>query len=119
MSSLLIAGILLFLVPAGAAAQVVPPQQRRIVAPLLPAQTLTRLANELSGELALQHIEELVTTHGYSNDLDRTAYILRPGETAPPEEIQRMWRTTRAAVEAARRAMKPASRSPDLVPTCG
>ncbi len=48
-----------------------------------------------------------VTTYGYSNDLDRTAYILRPGEAAPPEEIQRMWRTTRASVEAARRAMKP------------
>ncbi len=60
MSSLLIAGILLVLVPSGAAAQVVPPQQRRIAAPLLPPQTLTRLANELSGELALQHIEELV-----------------------------------------------------------
>lgn len=48
-----------------------------------------------------------VTTQGYSNDLDRTAYILRPGETKPPPEIQRMWQTLRTAVEAARQAMKP------------
>lgn len=48
-----------------------------------------------------------VTTHGYSNDLDRTAYILRPGETEPPREIQNMWQTLRTSVESARRAMKP------------
>lgn len=48
-----------------------------------------------------------VTTQGYSNDLDRTAYILRPGETKPPPEIQRMWQTLRTSVEVARRAMKP------------
>jgi Xaa-Pro dipeptidase len=48
-----------------------------------------------------------VTTKGYSNDLDRTAYILRAGETAVPPEIQNMWRTLRRSVEAAREAMKP------------
>ena len=48
-----------------------------------------------------------VTTKGYSDDLDRTAYVLRSGETAPPPEIQKMWRTLRRSVEAARVAMKP------------
>lgn len=48
-----------------------------------------------------------VLTMGYSNDLDRTAYVLREGETEPPEEIHLMWKTLRHAVEATVKAMKP------------
>ena len=48
-----------------------------------------------------------VLTKGYSNDLDRTAYILREKETAIPKDIQFMWSTLRNAVEAVVTAMKP------------
>jgi len=48
-----------------------------------------------------------VLTKGYSNDLDRTAYVLREGETEPPREVQLMWLTLRKAVDAVVSAMKP------------
>lgn len=48
-----------------------------------------------------------VLTMGYSNDLDRTAYVLREGETEPPQEVQFMWLTLRKAVESVVSAMKP------------
>ncbi len=33
---------------------------------------------------------------GYATDIKRTAYVLRPGETEVPEEIQAAWKTTHA-----------------------
>jgi len=48
-----------------------------------------------------------VLTMGYSNDLDRTAYILRKNEKEPPKDIQFMWKTLRKTVEAVAKAMKP------------
>jgi len=47
-----------------------------------------------------------VLTKGYSNDLDRTAYILREKESKPPDEILAMWSTLRRAVEAVVESMK-------------
>ena len=43
---------------------------------------------------------------GYSADIQRTAYVLREGESAAPAEIQRFWDTTRRANLAARAALK-------------
>jgi Xaa-Pro dipeptidase len=55
----------------------------------------------------LVRIDFGITHRGYSTDIQRTAYVLRPGETAPPAEIQKMWDTCRAATDAAIAAMRP------------
>ena len=55
----------------------------------------------------LVRIDFGITHRGYSTDVQRTAYVLRPGETAPPAEIQKMWDTCRQATDAAIAAMKP------------
>jgi len=55
----------------------------------------------------LVRIDFGITHRGYSTDVQRTAYVLRPGETAPPAEIQKMWDTCRAATDAAIAAMRP------------
>lgn len=44
---------------------------------------------------------------GYSSDIQRTAYLLRPGERQPPDAVRRMWDTTLRANRAAIAAMKP------------
>lgn len=43
----------------------------------------------------------------YHSDIQRTAYILKPGEEAPPENIQRLFNMTLKANRAAIEAMKP------------
>jgi len=55
----------------------------------------------------LVRIDFGITHRGYSTDIQRTAYVLRPGETAPPPEIQKMWETCRAATDAAIALMGP------------
>jgi len=45
--------------PHADAPYILSPQERRVVVPLIPFKTLTNLINEISGELALQHVEEL------------------------------------------------------------
>jgi Xaa-Pro aminopeptidase len=55
----------------------------------------------------LVRIDFGITHRGYSTDVQRTAYVLRPGEEEPPAEIQRMWDTCRAATDAAIAAMRP------------
>ncbi len=48
-----------------------------------------------------------VRVKGYCSDLQRTFYILRPDESAPPPEVQRGFDTIVEAIELARKAMKP------------
>jgi Xaa-Pro aminopeptidase len=55
----------------------------------------------------LVRIDFGINHRGYSTDVQRTAYVLGPGETAPPAEIQKMWDTARKATDAAIAAMKP------------
>lgn len=55
----------------------------------------------------LVRIDFGITHRGYSTDIQRTAYVLRPGETAPPAEMQKMWETCRRATDIAIAAMKP------------
>ena len=55
----------------------------------------------------LVRIDFGITLKGYSTDLQRTAYVLRVGETEAPEQIQRMWKTARRALDRQIAAMKP------------
>jgi Xaa-Pro aminopeptidase len=48
-----------------------------------------------------------VKVEGYCSDMQRTVYILEPGETAAPEEVMKGFRTIVRAVEESKRAMKP------------
>jgi Xaa-Pro dipeptidase len=49
-----------------------------------------------------------VRVHGvWVTDIQRFAYVLRPGETAPPDEVQRKWAIAKAGSRAAFAAMRP------------
>jgi Xaa-Pro dipeptidase len=49
-----------------------------------------------------------IRVHGvWVTDIQRFAYVLRPGETAPPDSVQRRWEAARRGGEAAFRAMRP------------
>jgi len=73
---------------------------------ILPSKNLPR--DEIIAEPGtFIYINAGVLTKGYSNDLNRMAYVLRKNEKEPPEEIQFMWKTVRNSVEAVVRAMKP------------
>jgi Xaa-Pro aminopeptidase len=50
----------------------------------------------------------------YHSDIQRTAYILKDGETGPPETIRRMWDVTYRANRAAMAALKPGNRARDV-----
>lgn len=55
----------------------------------------------------LVRIDFGITLKGYSTDLQRTAYVLRTGETEAPSQIQKMWKTARRAANRQIAAMKP------------
>ncbi len=46
----------------------------------------------------------------YVSDIARTAYAPAPGESAPPGEIARAFRTARAAIDASMEALRPGVR---------
>jgi len=49
-----------------------------------------------------------IKVHGvWVTDIQRFAYVLRPGETAPPSAVERRWRHAVAGGRAAFRAMRP------------
>ena len=47
-------------------------------------------------------------------DIQRFAYVLRPGETEPPADIQRYWAAAKAGRDAAFSAMKPGATGQDV-----
>lgn len=55
-----------------------------------------------------------VVNDEYHSDIQRTAYILRHGETTPPEVIQKLFVTTLKANRAAVSAMRPGVRAVDV-----
>jgi Xaa-Pro aminopeptidase len=48
-----------------------------------------------------------VKVGGYCSDMQRTLYILAPGETAPPDDVMKGFRTIVRAVEESKKAMRP------------
>ncbi|HXX64886.1 MAG TPA: Xaa-Pro peptidase family protein [Bacteroidota bacterium] len=51
---------------------------------------------------------------GYCSDLQRTFYVLRAGENAPPPEVQRGFDTIVRAIEESRLAMRPGVRGQEI-----
>ena len=56
---------------------------------------------------AVVHIDAGVDDAGYKTDVQRLAYVLRPGETSAPPEVQKAFDTVKAANRAAAAALKP------------
>ncbi len=51
---------------------------------------------------------------GYCSDIQRTAYLLRPGESGPPAEISRLFDVTLEACRAGIAALRPGARGRDV-----
>ena len=98
------------------------------------ATTASARSNVTEGNGALEPVAEAVAfAEGFGNqlrkatskgrvrsDIQRTAYILKPGETEPPAAIQRMWKTAREATDKAIAAMRPGVTGKDVIVTlCG
>jgi Xaa-Pro aminopeptidase len=56
---------------------------------------------------SLVRIDAGADEDGYKTDIQRMAYVLRPGETAAPPEVVKAFETVRAANRAAAEALKP------------
>ncbi len=70
-----------------------------------------RMPGEYKTQLGgLLQIDFGAAREGFVADLQRTMYFCHPGEKALPDEVERAWRAVRAAIEAARAALKPGAR---------
>jgi Xaa-Pro aminopeptidase len=58
----------------------------------------------------LVHVDLGVRLDGYCSDLQRMWYVRRPGESGPPDEVQRAFGTVARAIEAGATALRPGAR---------
>ncbi|HEV3007129.1 MAG TPA: Xaa-Pro peptidase family protein [Pirellulales bacterium] len=58
----------------------------------------------------LVHIDMGVRHDGYCSDLQRTWYVVPPGATTPPEDVERAFRTVVRAIEAGAAVLRPGVR---------
>lgn len=70
------------------------------------------IGHALPGDLQVEpghlvHLDFGVKQAGYCSDLQRTWYVLKPGEVAPPHIIMRAWEAARRALLAGTQAMRP------------
>lgn len=62
----------------------------------------------------LLRIDYGIDYEGYSSDIQRTAYILKPGESGPPDAVGRLFETTLQACQAGISALQPGARGRDV-----
>ncbi len=63
---------------------------------------------------AVIHIDAGVDDAGYKTDIQRLAYVLKPGETVAPPEIEKAFETVRDANRAAAAALKPGAKGTEV-----
>ncbi len=62
----------------------------------------------------LVHIDLGVRREGFCSDMQRTWYVRRPGESAPPANVVRAFETVAGAIEAAAAALRPGVRGHEV-----
>jgi len=62
----------------------------------------------------LVNVDFGVRRDGYCSDLQRTWYVLRPGQDRPPEDVERGFRTIVEAISLAAAAVRPGARGCDV-----
>lgn len=87
--------------------------------PIVNAGPESPIGHALPSERAIQpgqilHIDFGAKYDGYCADLQRVAYLLKPGETQPPTEVQRGLDTIVRAIQAAATIMKPGVQGKDV-----
>ena len=80
---------------------------------------LSAVGHGLPGDIPLEpghilHLDFGVRYQGYCSDLQRVVYMLRPGETQPPEAVQHGFRTVADTVQAVAQAMLPGTPGHEL-----
>jgi len=58
----------------------------------------------------LVHFDFGLRLEGFCADIQRMWYVLRPGESQPPVEVQPVWEAVQAALSAGARALRPGKR---------
>jgi Xaa-Pro aminopeptidase len=71
-------------------------------------------SNAVISRGAVVRIDGGADDEGYKTDIQRLAYILRPGETEAPFEVQKAFDTVKAANRAAAAALKPGAKGTDV-----
>lgn len=84
----------------------------RLTDPIVNAGADSSIGHGIPSDLRIQagqivHLDMGLRIDDYCSDLQRNAYVLRDGETAPPEAVSRAWAACRAALEAGKAAIRP------------